>query len=229
MAKPRVLCLHGRGLNSAYFRAQLKGLIRKNPELDFFFLEGHLPAEVAPEALGAWSVALKPQERRAWQYFTLQRDPPGADPAKCWKAGCDVSEGLKHTWQAAMDEAISGGPFFATLGFSQGANVAAALLAKQACSARTLGLRCSVNLCGGMWGFWSESSGPRLPVCVPSLHILGRKDPLLEESRCLVEGYAAEQRVVLEHEGGHTPFPLQCEMREEFIGKVGKFLATHAT
>ena len=34
--------------------------------------------------------------------------------------------------QAAMDEAISGGPFFATLGFSQGANVAAALLAKQA-------------------------------------------------------------------------------------------------
>lgn len=29
--------------------------------------------QVAPEALGAWQVALKPQERRAWQYFTLCR------------------------------------------------------------------------------------------------------------------------------------------------------------
>ena len=29
----------------AYFRGQLLGLIRRNPELDFFFLEGHLPAE----------------------------------------------------------------------------------------------------------------------------------------------------------------------------------------
>lgn len=38
--------------------------------------EGHVrfsTCQVAPEALGAWQVALKPQERRAWQYFTLCR------------------------------------------------------------------------------------------------------------------------------------------------------------
>ena len=28
---------------------------------------------MAPEALGVWHVALKPQECRAWQYFTLCR------------------------------------------------------------------------------------------------------------------------------------------------------------
>ena len=36
-------------------------------------LQQHLRGQVAPEALGAWQVALKPQERRAWQYFTLCR------------------------------------------------------------------------------------------------------------------------------------------------------------
>ena len=34
----------------------------------------HGPSQVAPEALGAWRVALKPQQRRAWQYFTLCSD-----------------------------------------------------------------------------------------------------------------------------------------------------------
>eukprot|EP00434_Breviolum_minutum_P014470 symbB.v1.2.012759.t1/scaffold889.1/size154925/6 len=122
MSKPRILCLHGRGLNSVYFRGQLLGLIRRNPDLDFYFLQGHLPSEVAPEALGAWQVALKPQER--------------AEPANRWKAGHDAAEGLEHVWEAACAESRQNGPFYAALGFSQGANVAAALLAKQAAGDR---------------------------------------------------------------------------------------------
>ncbi|CAL1162457.1 unnamed protein product [Cladocopium goreaui] len=240
MVKPRVLCLHGRGLNSAYFRGQLLGLIRRNPELDFFFLEGHLPAEVAPEALGTWRVALKPQQRRAWQYFTLCSDVAqrGAEPANRWKAGHDAAEGFQHVWEEALRESRLAGGFYASVGFSQGANVAAALLAKQAASHETLGLRCSVNLCGGIWGFWSDGcsmvtgeSAPSLPLRgVASLHILGLTDPYLAQSKSLVEGYAPEncERRVLEHSGGHTPFPLERPQREEIMDEVSKFLKKYA-
>ena len=41
------------------------------------WLQHHFLGQVAPEALGAWQVALKPQERRAWQYFTLCRASVG--------------------------------------------------------------------------------------------------------------------------------------------------------
>lgn len=237
MSKPRVLCLHGRGLNSAYFRGQLLGLIRRNPQLDFFFLEGHLPAEVAPEALGAWKLALKPPQRRAWQYFTLCRDE-GADPAHRWRAGHDVAQGLEHVWEAAWEETQKAGGFFAALGFSQGANVAAALIAKQACSARSLGLRCSVNLCGGIWGFWGDGTcevtrqTPRLPLRgFPSLHIIGLGDPYLAQSKYLLEGYADAdgcERRVLEHDGGHTPFPLVRGKREEVLEEISGFLRRYA-
>ncbi|CAK9050615.1 Esterase FUS5 (Fusarin biosynthesis protein 5) [Durusdinium trenchii] len=255
MSKPRVLCLHGRGLNSAYFRGQLLGLIRRNPQLDFFFLEGHLPAEVAPEALGAWKLALKPPQRRAWQYFTLCRDE-GADPAHRWRAGHDVAQGLEHVWEAAWEETQKAGGFFAALGFSQGANVAAALIAKQACSARSLGLRCSVNLCGGIWGFWGDGTcevtrqTPRLPLRgFPSLHIIGLGDPYLAQSKYLLEGLVRSrphphtshsfnsssyadadgcERRVLEHDGGHTPFPLVRGKREEVLEEISGFLRRYA-
>ena len=239
MSKPRVLCLHGRGLNSVYFRGQLLGLIRRNPDLDFYFLQGHLPSEVAPEALGAWQVALKPQERRAWQYFTLCRDE-GAEPANRWKAGHDAAEGLEHVWEAACAESRQNGPFYAALGFSQGANVAAALLAKQAAGGDTLGLRCSVNLCGGIWGFWSDGCKvtgaaipgmPSLPLRgVSSLHVIGLQDPYLAQSRSLVQGYAPEncERRILQHDGGHTPFPLERKQREEFMEEISKFLKRYA-
>eukprot|EP00439_Symbiodinium_sp_Y106_P043188 s3023_g5.t1 len=213
-----------KGLNSAYFRGQLAGLIRSNPQLDFCFLQGHLPAEVAPEASGAWNVVLRPHQRQAWQYFSLRNDPGAEDPAKRWRAGHDTADGLEHDTVA---EVTANGPFFATVGFSQGANVAAALLAKQACSKTDLGFRCTVNLCGGIWGFWDEtprswwSSGspPRLPIRgIPSLHILGRADPYLAQSKYLVESYVpCEERRVLEHEGGHTPFPFERDKRLDVI------------
>eukprot|EP00438_Fugacium_kawagutii_P036469 Skav209696 [mRNA] locus=scaffold36:83818:90351:+ [translate_table: standard] len=151
--------------------------------------------------------------------------------------------------QAALEE-VRRGPFFAALGFSQGANVAAALLAKQARPAATggggavsqekLGLRCSVNLCGGIWGFWRASGlcsldtgqgAPRLPLRgVPSLHVIGLSDPYFAQSMSLVEGYAPEncERRVLEHQGGHTPFPLQRQQREEFLSEISKFLKKYA-
>ncbi|CAE7341272.1 SRCAP, partial [Symbiodinium necroappetens] len=211
----------------AYFRGQLAGLIRSNPQLDFCFLQGHLPAEVAPEASGAWNVVLRPHQRQAWQYFSLRNDPGAEDPAKRWRAGHDTADGLEHVWEDTVAEVTANGPFFATVGFSQGANVAAALLAKQACSKTDLGFRCTVNLCGGIWGFWdktprswwSSGSPPQLPIRgVPSLHILGRADPYLAQSRYLVESYVpCEGRRVLEHEGGHTPFPFDRDKRLDVI------------
>ena len=161
----------------AYFQGQLRGLMRRCPSLDFCFLEGQLSASVAPEALGAWQVALSKEQRRAWQYFPLQ--PAGSG----WRAQ-EAAQGLEQVWQAAQREKELHGAFFAALGFSQGANVALALLAKQ--QEESLGLRCTVNLCGGIWGWWHDK---QLPVKgYASLHVLGRSDPYLEQSKALVEG-----------------------------------------
>jgi len=52
--------------------------------------------QVAPEALGAWQVALKPQERRAWQYFTLCR--------ALVKVVKVVTADLPWTWMRMVDE-----------------------------------------------------------------------------------------------------------------------------
>ena len=141
------------------------------------FLEGQLSAAVAPEAAGAWQVALRPPERRAWQYFPLRG---GASECRAQHA----AEGLERVWQQARRETELHGHCFAALSFSQGANVALALLAKQ--KEGSLGLRCTVNLCGGLWGWWHDV---HLPVRgYASLHVLGQNDPYLEQSKALVEG-----------------------------------------
>ncbi|CAE8636389.1 unnamed protein product [Polarella glacialis] len=220
------------------------------PEFDYFFLDGHIESEVAPEAAGAWRVALAADQRQAWQYFHLREDSAAVDAAHRWQAR-DAARGLERVWDDVSKEATARGPFFAAIGFSQGANVAAALLARQAASGMDLGLRCSVNLCGGLWGFWSRSpqqwwrsadcpADP--PPCgvqsqlidrllVPSIHVVGLADPYLPQSRSLVENYCSEQgceRRVIEHLGGHTPFPQTPKERQEVIKEVSNFLRSYA-
>eukprot|EP00933_Yihiella_yeosuensis_P021777 TRINITY_DN17189_c1_g3_i1.p1 TRINITY_DN17189_c1_g3~~TRINITY_DN17189_c1_g3_i1.p1 ORF type:complete len:267 (-),score=32.22 TRINITY_DN17189_c1_g3_i1:316-1089(-) len=243
MKKPRILCLHGRGLNGTYFRGQLGGLIRMAPSFEFYFLDGHLESQVAPEAANAWTVALAPNQRQAWQYFSLRQDPAAESAAARWQAGQDAGKGLHVVWDTVSKEVSAGGPFFAAIGFSQGANVAAALLARQAASGIDLGFRCTVNLCGGLWGMWpetpqewwkkSDKCTPYLPLCgVPSLHVIGLGDPYLPQSRSLVEGYCSEdegsERLVLEHPGGHVPFPHTAKERREMMTQVCSFLKSHA-
>ncbi|CAE8715511.1 unnamed protein product, partial [Polarella glacialis] len=156
-------CLHGSGLNGAFLRKQLGrmplSLPKTIPGLEMFFLDGELPAPVAPEAQGAWKVVLSPEEQTvgARQYFEMW--PEQADSSShAWRVG-DVGAGLERCWQAVRAEVDRGGPFFAVLGYSQGANVAAALLARQASTNEDLGLRCSVNLCGGLFSFWPLHDG----------------------------------------------------------------------
>eukprot|EP00747_Dinoflagellata_sp_TGD_P187076 gnl/TRDRNA2_/TRDRNA2_44556_c0_seq1.p1 gnl/TRDRNA2_/TRDRNA2_44556_c0~~gnl/TRDRNA2_/TRDRNA2_44556_c0_seq1.p1 ORF type:complete len:265 (+),score=35.11 gnl/TRDRNA2_/TRDRNA2_44556_c0_seq1:69-797(+) len=228
----RLLCLHGSGLSGAFFRSQLGSLPRllgRNVELRF--LDGQLETEVAPEAAGAWQVVLPPENRRAWQYFDMFKE------GDVWRAG-DVGAGLDTVWDTVREEVAESGPFFGALGFSQGANVATALLARQHASGVDLGLRSVACLCGGFWGFWPAASwtGGRpgedlLPLPFPSLHVLGRADPYLAQSRDLVECYAdgpGHRRTVIEHDGGHMPFPPEKAARTAVMKQVSEFLLADA-
>lgn len=219
---PRILCLHGSGLNGAFFRAQLGRVPRSLPGVELFFLDGHIETPIAPEAKGPWTVVLRPEERIARQYFHMW-ESDGA-----WRVG-DALEGLDFTWRAVRAEVEARGPFFAALGFSQGASVAAALLARQRAEGIDLGLRCSVSLCGGDWAFWHRFAPLpcSLPLIEPSLHIHGLADIYLERSRALTELYAKDDRRVLEHSGGHAPLPSLAAERKEVLAEISAFLRAH--
>jgi predicted esterase len=103
-----------------------------------------------------------------------------------------------RTWLAAYLAAH--GPFDGVLGFSQGAALAALLVAERA------DFRCAI-LIGGF-----ASRDPRharlferaAGIATPSLHVLGRSDPVVppEASRGLASRFRAP--VIVEHPGGHV-------------------------
>merc|ERR1712137_1468332 len=93
----RVLCLHGNGLNGAFFRRQLGRLHRLAPDTEFVYLDGHLPTSVPLEAVGAWRAALPPKDRFARQYYKMRNE------SGTWKVE-DIGSGLEHTWEAVRAE-----------------------------------------------------------------------------------------------------------------------------
>ncbi|KAF3057733.1 FSH1 domain-containing protein [Trichoderma simmonsii] len=105
----RFLCLHGHGTNSQILKAQLDPLLARLPsDWEFEFLDGEMNAEPAP---GVESIFPGP--------FLCFHGEPVPD---------DVQRAVDLVKEVVLEE----GPFDGVIGFSQGAAVAATVIAHEA-------------------------------------------------------------------------------------------------
>lgn len=94
--------------------------------------------------------------------------------------------------------------------FSQGCAVSTGLLLELNACGRPLPVRFVVLICGGRPFDWNGTM-ERLdltkvaPIGLPSIHVLGKKDPGLEESRRLASLFSDAGKQVIELDVGHCP------------------------
>lgn len=111
-----------------------------------------------------------------------------------------------------LDEYITtNGPFDAILGFSQGASLAVSYLAKQALAPLShpeRQMKCAIFICAtngvhvaGSRALNAEDDGEVIQI--PTVHIVGSNDSVVEESLGVSRICDRRSRVVWDHKGGH--------------------------
>ncbi|CRG92019.1 hypothetical protein PISL3812_09073 [Talaromyces islandicus] len=120
---PRILCLHGGGVNAAVFRLQCRGLCRAlATSFRFVFVDAPYLSPADPAIIATFGEL---QPFRRWLRWQVDQPNPGAD-AICRAIDLALEDAM------AADSALGAtGPWVAVMGFSQGAKVAASLLLRQ--------------------------------------------------------------------------------------------------
>ena len=124
-----------------------------------------------------------------------------------------LAEAFEHTYQFIAEK----GPFDVVMGFSQGAALAAAMIAhhEKANPGATPVFRAAVFLCGAApW----ESSGVELivpqpdvfPITIPTAHVVGKLDPLYSQGLKLFGLCEPSKAVLYDHGSKHmVPFDMK--------------------
>ena len=148
-----------------------------------------------------------------------------------WHLRAGAAVGWERTRDALAAYCAAHGPFDGVLGFSQGAALAALLLARAAID-RTTPVRFDVGILVG--GFASravvharmfEAAGA---IDVPTVHVIGRADGIVPpaESRELAARFVAPQ--IVEHPGGHvvaSTLPV-CAAARALLGYAARVAAS---
>jgi pimeloyl-ACP methyl ester carboxylesterase len=127
---PRILCLHGGGVNAQVFRLQCRGLCRAL-EASFRFVFVDAPY-LSPADPGIMATYAELQPFRRWLRWQVDQPNPGPEA---------ICRDIDHALEDAMtgDSALGAtGDWVAVMGFSQGAKVAASLLLRQRLRAEKL-------------------------------------------------------------------------------------------
>lgn len=214
--KLRVLCLHGYGQDGDAFRAK-SGSCRKDSKkvADFEFVTS--PNRIVPgSGPGAGHPDHKAEE--------------GADPGRYWwdfnneaSQMCGFDDSVAFLAQVFEER----GPFDGVLAFSQGAGMLAILMAKlqrrELPAAITFRFGCMVS------GFLPRDPAYRAIIdaqalTIPSLHIFGETDNIIEPGRSkdLVAAWDPAAVTVLSHMGGHL-MPSAAPVRKGLLQFLGRF------
>lgn len=226
LSHPRILCLHGGGVNAEVFRLQMRAIIASlKPYFRFVFADAPFLCDAGP---GIVPVYENFGPFRRW--FRWQEDQPSIDDDS-------AVEEIKYALNTAMERDRGSGSFVAVLGFSQGAKLAASLLYEQQLRADApqsgkseTDFRFGVLLAGraplislsersaGL-GFGSAGSIPGSTefealeddrrLNIPTIHVHGLKDPGLELHRQLLKNYCDPASISLVEWDGEHRVPVQ--------------------
>ena len=225
---PRILCLHGGGVNSHVFRLQMRAIIGSlSSAFRFVFADGPYASDAHPDIVAVYG-DLGPFRR----WLRWQETQPTAESQS-------TAADIVDQCQRVMEEDVGCGPWVGILGFSQGAKIAASLLFAQqgADKART----------SFKFGVLMAGSGPmirldhRLPhekhigeaavlareftdwplaprgqhvVKIPTLHVHGLLDPGLESHRRFLDLYFEPKTTrLVEWEGAHRLPIKSCDVQ----------------
>ncbi|KPM43459.1 hypothetical protein AK830_g3095 [Neonectria ditissima] len=224
---PRILCLHGGGVNAQIFELQCRGLIaRLRGSLRLVFVDAPFLSAPHPSVVSVYG---DHGPFRRW--LRWQPDHPEVD------AEAAAAE-IRYQCRAAMRDDPGRGDWVGVLGFSQGAKIAASLLWAQERAAAEEELGSDENTTAAFkFGVLMAGRGPlvmvdwRLPMprhvvdaalmssefddwpetnvgphvlSIPTLHVHGMRDPGLEQHRKLRDAYCESGTTTLvEWDGGH--------------------------
>lgn len=238
---PRILCLHGGGVNAEIFAAQCRALTAVlTPDFRLVFADGPFFCPAGP---GIAAVYESWGPFRRWTRWLPEHAAIDDDAA---------ADELLYAAQTAIGRDGGSGPFVGILGFSQGAKVAASLLYEQqqqldtvdgdggsssttsfmfgvlmagraplvSLSARTAGPRMQPagTLADG-FDFQGLAHHDRIPLLIiPTVHWHGLGDPDLALHRILLEQYCdPSTATVVEWPGGH-----RVPVRSEDAKRLGR-------
>ena len=226
LSHPRILCLHGGGVNAEVFRLQMRAIIASlKPYFRFVFADAPFLCDAGPGIVPVYE-SFGPFRR----WFRWQEDQPSIDDDS-------AIEEIKYSLNTAMERDRGSGPFVAVMGFSQGAKLAASLLYEQQLrkeapqsgepetdfrfgillagrspliSLSELSADLGLGSVGGIPGateFKALEDNRRLML--PTIHVHGLKDPGLELHRQLLKNYCDPSSISLVEWDGEHRVPVQ--------------------
>lgn len=206
--KLRILCLHGYRQNKDVFREKL-GQFRKNlkQHAEFYFISA--PHVVASKQNSTEVPSSGLTDERSW-WFTSE------DNSYQSRIKTDFCIGLEDSLNLVTKVIAEEGPFDGILGFSQGAAFSAiicGLIEKDA-------LPFKINFAIIVAGFKSLFDGHKelysKSVTIPSLHVIGESDEVINNERSKELVSVFEDNTVLMHPGGHY-VPASKDLKEKYI------------
>ncbi|TVY29662.1 Methylphloroacetophenone synthase [Lachnellula hyalina] len=227
---PRILCLHGGGVNAEAFRLQCRGLFRSlNGTFRLVFPDAPYLSPADPGVMPTYAHL---QPFRRWLRWEIEQANPGPE------AICGDIDRALHEAMISDDAMGATGGWAAIMGFSQGAKLAASLLLRQQLRAEKIGkdqagsdFKFAILLAGRAplvaldadlsdslaladadeltTGAFAQVTGSFLQgsdhvLRLPTLHVHGKKDPGLANHRRLLTDFckAGTTRLV-EWDGDH--------------------------
>ena len=197
----RILCLHGYRQSASALRSRLCQLQRKIRTLaQLEFVQAPHPTDDGRHASGGGG-------RSCWLHA---REGSGAereesDHAAVWgqTEGWDQTEGWEATVATLTRALDEHGPFDGVLGLSQGAAVAAALVASRGSPRLRFVILCAGYVPSAPTAL--KALHDAAPIRCPSLHIVGTADAVVAPSASmqLFELFDSESRQLVQHDGGH--------------------------
>ncbi|POM80649.1 Serine hydrolase (FSH1)-like protein [Phytophthora palmivora] len=146
-------------------------------------------------------------------------------------------KGIEQSMVRIDEELRRHGPFDVVIGFSQGAALLTILTMwylrhGNVCWWKLVICVGGVDVSGvNVKSLFLDKTGRRIPVPLPSIHLIGKMDPLYQESHRLALSWADKaepngfKKVIYEHEGGHK-FPSVSKNRE-FYSELGHIIKKH--
>jgi len=208
--KTRILCLHGGASNNDITAFQTMGL-KLGSRMECIYLN-------APHL-----------SRCCYPGLDRLSDGP-------WYIWSDISKGLEHQedqWDESLEHLAKyckeNGPFDGVYGFSQGTAIITDFshpnIWKDKFKMKSCPWKFAILACGGASHQVTLKRG--MTVKIPSFHIWGKKDRILNDSKTIAEYWDPPMRITHSHGRGHEIDVQMCHREGEMMEKLSKFLDDH--